>query len=121
VALSIATRELPGDMIEIRPQGELDLQNAHELRDAIDAALTAQRPPLIRVDLGEVTFIDSVAIGALVGAYHAAAASGVRLVVSRPSEFVYRQLFISGLVGLFGWPQPRAASPQEYDEPEPVS
>ena len=40
-----------------------------------------------------------------------------RLVVTEPSEFVYKQLFISGVVGLFGSPRPRKPI---GDSPEPV-
>jgi anti-sigma B factor antagonist len=120
VEFSITTRHLPDGVVEISPRGEIDLENAHELRGAIDAAFTGHEPRLIRVDLWSVTFIDSVAISALVAGYHTAAVRKARLVVVDPTEFVYRQLFVSGLVGLFGAPRPRAAV-QERDEPEPVA
>lgn len=115
---SITTRRLPGGVVEISPRGDIDLDNASALRDAIDAAFVGEhQPTLIRIDLWWVTFIDSVAISALVRGYHTAAVRGARLVVTDPNDFVYRQLYISGLLGLFGAPQPRRA---EYDEPEPV-
>jgi anti-sigma B factor antagonist len=116
VEFSITTRREPGGVVEIIPRGEIDLDNAPELRGAIDAAFTGQQPTLIRVDLGHVSFIDSVGISALVTGYHAAAVLGTRLVVTDPNDFVYRQLYISGLVGLLGAPQPRAAT-QDHDEP----
>jgi anti-anti-sigma factor len=98
-------------VVEIIVSGEMDLQNANELREAIGECLVTSRPALIRVDLGRVSFIDSVAVGALVAGYQTAAVSGVRLVITNPSEFVYRTLFISGVVGLFGAPRPRSGDP----------
>ena len=47
----------------------------------------------------------------LVGCFHAAAASGVKLTVVNPTSYVHRILYISGLLGLFGSPAV-AASPQ---------
>jgi anti-anti-sigma factor len=112
----IATRRLPGDVVEISVSGEIDLENANDLREAIGKSLVTRKPNLIRVDLGDVSFIDSVAVGALVAGHQTAAVSGVRLVVTNPSEFVYRTLYISGVVGLFGAPRPRAG-----DSGEPAS
>lgn len=114
---SITSRRLPGGVVEIVPHGEIDLETAPEIRGAVDAAFAAEDPTEIRVDLSDVSFVDSVGISALVGGYHTAAIRGTRLVVTDPSEFVYRQLFISGVVGLFGSPRPRSSSD---DSPEPV-
>ena len=43
--------------------------------------------------------------------------NGAHLTVTEPSEFVYKQLYISGVVGLFGAPRPRAASADDRAEP----
>jgi len=118
VDLSITTHHLDGGVVEISPRGEIDIETAHLVRDAVDQVLTTSRPAVIRIDLWWVTFIDSVGIGTLVGAYHTAAVSGIRVVVVNPTEFVYRQLYISGLVGLFGSPRPRSG---DAGEPEPVA
>ena len=116
---SITTRRLPGGVVEIIPHGEIDLETAPELRGAADAAFAADQPSLIRVDLRDVAFVDSVGISALVGAYHTARVRGARLTVTEPNEFVYKQLYISGVVGLFGAPRPRTAS--EGDRAEPIA
>lgn len=108
---SITTSRHADGTLEICPRGEVDLSNAHELTDAISTALLKSAPRLIRVNLWLVTFVDSVGIGALVASYHTAAASGVEFVVVNPTETVYRQLWVSGLVGLFGSPQPIPNSP----------
>jgi anti-anti-sigma factor len=105
VYLPITSRQLADGTVEIAPSGEIDLDNAHIMRDAVNEALssTANR---ICLDLQRVMLIDSIGIGILVACFHAAAASGVKLVVSHPSPTVYRQLWVSGLVGLLGCAEP---------------
>jgi anti-anti-sigma factor len=105
VYLPITTRQLPDGTVEIAPSGEIDLDNAHVLRDAVNDALTCS-PVRICMDLQRVMLIDSMGIGILVACFHAAAASGVKLVVTHPSSTVYRQLWVSGLVGLLGCAEP---------------
>ena len=102
--LSITMRSDGSGTVQIDPIGEIDSDNCHQLRDEVGAVLAVEPPSLIRVDMSQVPFIDSVGIGTLVACYHAAAASGVRLVVSNPTTYVHRILYISGLLGLFGSP-----------------
>jgi len=47
--------------------GELDLYNSHQVREAL-LACTFEQPPRLVIDLGEVEFIDSTALGVLVEA-----------------------------------------------------
>jgi anti-anti-sigma factor len=117
VEFSITTRRLPGGVVEIIPHGEIDLETASELRGAVDAAFAIDQPTVIQVDLRHVAFVDSVGISALVGGYHTARVRGARLTVTEPSEFVYKQLYISGVVGLFGAPRPRTAAAGDQAEP----
>jgi anti-anti-sigma factor len=107
VYLPITTRQLADGTVEIAPSGEIDLDNAHVMRDAVNDVLTRSTPPRISLDLQRVMLIDSIGIGVLVACFHAAAASGVKLVVGHPSPTVYRQLWVSGLVGLLGCAEPR--------------
>jgi anti-sigma B factor antagonist len=106
VTLSITTSTLAGGAVEISPLGEIDVENAYEIREAVAAQLAGPRPNRIELNLQHVTFIDSVGISALVGAFQLASVSGVKLVVTRPSRFAHRQLWVTGLLGLFGSPQP---------------
>jgi anti-anti-sigma factor len=109
VYLPITTRRLTDGTIEIAPSGEIDLDNAHMMRDAVNDALNSTGPGKICLDLQRVMLIDSIGIGILVACFHAAAASGVKLVVSHPAPTVYRQLWVSGLVGLLGCAEPVSA------------
>ena len=83
--LPITTRQLADGTVEITPSGEIDLDNAHVMRDAVNDVLTTSTPGSIVLDLRRVMLIDSIGIGILVACFHAAAASGVRLAVSHPS------------------------------------
>ena len=102
--LSITTRSDGSGAVQIHPVGEIDSDNCHQLREQVSALLAVEPPSLITLDMSLVPFIDSVGVGALVACYHAAKASGVRLVVSNPTTYVHRILYISGLLGLFGSP-----------------
>lgn len=106
MSLSIVTSTLPDGAVEITPRGEMDVDTAHEVRDAIARVLAASRPTRIDLNLRLVSFIDSVGISAMVAGFQTAEVSGVRLVVTQPSRFVHRQLWVTGLLGLFGAPEP---------------
>jgi anti-anti-sigma factor len=106
VSLSITTSALAGGTVEISPEGEIDVENAYEIRDAVAAQLTEAPPGRIELNMRHVTFIDSVGISSLVTAFQLASVSNVKLVVTHPSRFAHRQLWVTGLLGLFGSPEP---------------
>lgn len=76
--------------------GEVDVSNANELREALDAAL-GQTSAGISVDLAQVAYIDSTGIGVLVGAATRSADAGVTFAVTNPQPNVRRVL---GLLGV---------------------
>jgi anti-sigma B factor antagonist len=53
------------DAAVVRLVGELDLYNAPVLREAL-TAIVAEAPARLVIDLGEVTFVDSTALGVLI-------------------------------------------------------
>jgi anti-anti-sigma factor len=112
VYLPTTTRQLADGTVEIAPSGEIDLDNAHVMRDAVNDVLTRSTPARIALDLQRVVLIDSIGIGVLVACFHTAAASGVKLTVAHPGPTVYRQLWISGLVGLLGCAEPTTSYTQ---------
>src|SRR2546430_16949870 len=103
-ALSIAARTDAGGTVHIHPTGEIDTDNAYDLREVVSGLLATGRPRLIKVDMAGVTFIDSVGIGALVGCYHTAAARGARLIGANPTAYVHRLRYVPGLLGPAGSP-----------------
>jgi anti-sigma B factor antagonist len=74
--------------------GELDLYNADELRSALDAAL-AQDPSRIVIEMSEVEFIDSTALGVLIEARSKLGRS--TLLLAAPQLETRRTLQVSGL------------------------
>jgi anti-sigma B factor antagonist len=114
--LSLTVRSEPDGTVLISPRGEIDADNAHEIREAVSGLLAQSTPGSIRFDLAGVSFIDSIGIGALVACYHAAAASKVRLVVVNPTTYVHRVLYVSGLLGLFGSPARPPEQTRSYEQ-----
>ena len=76
----------PGSTAVFSVHGELDLHEAPELQDRITTAIE-RGALLIVVDLTEVTFIDSMALGVLLAAVNRFRPSGgvLRLVVPNPN------------------------------------
>ena len=84
-----------GDAIVVALTGELDLYNAPALREALlDAA--GRAPRRLVVDLSDVTFVDSTALGALVQA-RSALADGSDFALAAPGLEARRALEVSGL------------------------
>jgi anti-sigma B factor antagonist len=75
--------------------GELDLYNAHQVRDAL-FEVCSDSPQRIVVDLGEVDFIDSTALGVLIEARTKLDNRGA-FMLAAPGFETRRALEISGL------------------------
>ncbi|HET9517052.1 MAG TPA: STAS domain-containing protein [Actinoplanes sp.] len=111
MSLSITTSTLADGVVEIAPAGEIDVETAHEVREAVARELSQGSPTRIELNLCRVTFIDSVGISALVAAFQLTSVGQVKLVVTKPSRFAHRQLWVTGLLGLFGAPEPWTGDP----------
>ena len=75
--------------------GELDLYNAHEVRDAL-LEICAESPDRLVVDLSAVRFIDSTALGVLIEA-RTKLANRRGFLLAAPGLETRRALEISGL------------------------
>ena len=95
MALEISS-EITDTKTIIRIEGEVDVSNASELRDALDTAL-ADGAKEVEADFAEVAYIDSTGIGVLVGAAHRAQESGSVLVVVNPQKNVERVFSLLGV------------------------
>jgi anti-sigma B factor antagonist len=109
----MTTRRQADGVIVVDVRGTLDAATVDALRSALLSTLTASRPATMVVDLTFVTFMDSMGIGALVAGHNAARETGTAFVLRNPSEFVHRQLRVTGLAAMFGLPagEPSAAHP----------
>jgi anti-sigma B factor antagonist len=94
--------------------GELDLAEADLIRDSLAAKAAEMGGGFLHVDVAEVTFLDSYALGALVSARNTAASSGVRLTLTNPSYPVRKAIEVTGLSEVFGLPK----DPPADDTPE---
>ncbi len=100
----MTTRRQADGVLVVDVRGTLDAATVDALRQALLSTLQTQRPATMIVDLTFVTFMDSMGIGALVTGYNAARETGSRFVLRNPSEFVHRQLRVTGLTEMFGLP-----------------
>jgi anti-sigma B factor antagonist len=91
----VAGVEHDDGVVLVRLAGELDLYNADALREALFEA-AAQRPERLVVDLTEVRFIDSTALGVLIEA-RAKLANRRGFLLAAPGLETRRALEISGL------------------------
>jgi anti-anti-sigma factor len=111
MTLSVNVASMINGVVVVSVRGEIDHSNAITLRNELMAVASSRRPAEVRVDLGLVTFLDSVAVGILVSARRAAAAEGVRVIVCRASPFVERQLRIAGVQDMLGLPGATGGDP----------
>ncbi|MFG3054090.1 STAS domain-containing protein [Kitasatospora sp. NPDC048239] len=100
----------PGELaVDARPwahgtvltlRGELDLDTADILRDALDEAL---RPvgTVVVIDFGALEFCDSTGLNVLLRARARADADGCRIELTRPRPLVLRMLELTGAAGTF--------------------
>jgi anti-sigma B factor antagonist len=92
---SVAGVERNGDTVVVTLAGELDLYNAHEVRETL-LAECEREPNRLVVDLSRVAFIDSTALGVLVEA-RAKLANRRAFLLAAPAVETRRALEISGL------------------------
>jgi len=98
-------RRPPVDAVEhrdgsvvVRLVGEIDLYNAQEVASAL-GEIANERPGLVVVDLSEVEFVDSTALGALIEGRRQLGENG--LVLAAPGPEVRRALEVAGLIQHF--------------------
>jgi anti-sigma B factor antagonist len=82
----------------VRVAGELDVATAARFREAVHRALEG-RGRRLTVDVADLDFIDSTAVGVLVSAVKAMAAKGGTVAVLQPSRAIRRVLDMTGLLG----------------------
>ena len=83
----------------VRTSGDLDLAAVEEFIEVGRAVMS--RCAAIELDLGDVTFIDSSGLGALVRLRKEAEAGNVPMHLTRVSESTSRLLELTGLTGVF--------------------
>lgn len=78
--------------------GAVDMETAPSLRaELVDLINAAGAGTLLRLDLGEVTLLDSSGLSVLIAAHRLASAGDIRLQLAAIPEHVQRTLSITGL------------------------
>jgi anti-anti-sigma factor len=85
-----------GEMVRLVLAGEFDLSNATQVEDALKE-LENERPPLLVLDLRDLTFMDSTGLRVMVSADARARDDSRRLAVVQGPESVHRVFRITGL------------------------
>ena len=85
-----------GSATRLALSGEVDVLTAAAIRSAASLAI-AEGAPELRLDLRDVTFMDSQGVSALVDAHRALARQGARLVLADAPVRVSRLLELTGL------------------------
>jgi anti-anti-sigma factor len=102
--MTISRSQFPVSVLDgvafLRMVGDVDLASADQLRDAAEFALT-NHVGTLRIDLSEVTFLDSAGLGALITIRNQAREIGIELVLDQPSERARRVMDITGLTKVF--------------------
>jgi anti-sigma B factor antagonist len=91
----VAGIDRPDGAIVVHLIGELDLYNAPVVRETL-LGLCAEQPQRLVVDLAEVDFVDSTALGVLIEA-RTRLVDRTSFLVAAPGRETHRALTISGL------------------------
>jgi anti-sigma B factor antagonist len=95
--VDVTVNEIPDDgTTVVGLHGQLDIDTADRLNDALSAVTRAGRPRIV-VDLTDVTFCDSIGLSSFAIAHNRCAASGGYLRLAAPSPFLTRVLGVVGL------------------------
>ena len=77
--------------------GEIDHHNAAVIRLEADEAIQSSLCKTVRIDFGEVTFMDSSGIGFVMGRYRIVSSYGGNVEVVNLSERTYSMMKLAGL------------------------
>jgi len=85
-----------GGIWVFKPRGEVDISNADEMRERLKTAFEERRAD-IRVDMGELTYIDSTGLGVIIGTHDMLKNNGYRIFITNPKDNVKKLLKITNL------------------------
>lgn len=78
-------------------EGEIDHHTASGMRMEIDEAIQTYKPKVLKLDYGDVTFMDSSGIGLVMGRVRTMSPFGGRIIVSNLSPQIYKVMQLAGL------------------------
>lgn len=89
---------LTGRTLVVRLQGELDLVAAEEFRRIVEKALDQTEARTLLLNLGQVTFIDSSGLGAILGRYRRMTQNQGQVIMAGAGPSLRPILEMSGLM-----------------------
>jgi anti-sigma B factor antagonist len=102
--MQITSRLTDGGAAHLLVAGEIDVSTAAELTAAGEQALAAPGCRGLVVEMGDVSFLDSTGLGALVGLRNASLAAEAGFELAAVSEPVRRILELTGMISVFAVP-----------------
>ena len=96
----LSEETLDGDRHVVAVRGEIDLFTAPDVKSALTAAIDAGHTRLV-VDLGETTFLDSTALGVLIGALKRVRSRDGALALVNTDPNIAKTFEITGLDQIF--------------------
>jgi len=76
--------------------GEIDISNAHQLKQQLEAAYAAHSTN-IYLDLEHLSYIDSTGLGVIIGVYGSIRGNGHKTIILNPKDNVKKLLRITSL------------------------
>jgi anti-sigma B factor antagonist len=107
---SVTSIEIVGDVHVVTLHGEIDAFTAPSLRDDLRALVEDTGALTVLVDLAAVTFLDSSALGALVGVVRRLRERGGQLRIVQPHTAAARIFELTGLDAVLDLYEDRAAA-----------
>lgn len=95
--MEIEVGAVPGTGTVITLHGEVDLDAAGAVGQAVRQSLDSDVPPVLLVDLTDVTFMDSSGLNALIRANQSTGEAGGAVHLVAPQETVARVLQLTGV------------------------
>ena len=89
------------ESVVVTLRGELDAYSAPRVRDRLTDLIDGQGNLSVTLDLAEISFLDSVAMGVLVGVLRQITGRGGQFVLTSPRPQVFKVLEVAGLTKLF--------------------
>ena len=90
------------ETVVLAVSGEVDLGTAPSLEEAVTAAVSTAGAQAVRIDLAEVSFMDSTGLRVLLSGRQAAQQRGIGFSVANPQPHLLKVMRVTGIDGLLG-------------------
>jgi anti-anti-sigma factor len=117
VAVRFGVQRTADRAVTLTVTGDVDFRTAPDLIGAFRSALASASADAhtARVDLGRTSFLDSMAVAALLACRRAALDAGQAFLVVNVTGMPARILEVAGVNGLFGLAEPQGLLPVRLD------